>query len=219
MKLILLPSILFLFTTLGSSKPALQKNNDEVFSFMNSYISPHANIFNDIKEKTLNDFQDLRTFVQQKLIGGPIEDSYEEPVALISSEIHQQNNNNNRRLKDAQSQETDRNLAMTCENNGKATTAKVNVYTCNKEVVTKDVYTSLNGVGCKVTKSTTKSVCYCSFEFYGSSCEYLNPLRFEISRLSNIGDCTGQDSFNYVYSYSGAPPCYYVSPDQTVTLL
>ena len=106
-----------------------------------------------------------------------------------------------------------------CENNGKELTLNVNIYTCNGTRVSKSQYDSLKTTqSCKLFPSQIRKVCYCSFEYYGDKCEVANAYTCELDFLGPLSHCEGKDSFDYVYSYSGTPPCNLIKTGQNISI-
>jgi len=106
-----------------------------------------------------------------------------------------------------------------CLNNGKEITLKVNIYSCKGVQVSKEQYEILKkSQSCAVVKNSNQKVCYCSFEYYGNKCESINTYTCELDFLGPMDQCKGKDSFDYVYSYSGTPPCNFVENGQIFSI-
>ena len=172
---------------------------------------PYTNILKEFRAKAEKDLGNLKTYLHQQLSGEKapkknqtrtylLEDTTQTPeiVSSISSSGE------------------GRSLAATCYNGGIATTASVTIYQCNGQVVKESDYDSGNSA-CSSSVSTV-DVCYCRFDYYGDQCLSHNGMTCEIERQNYPPQCGGADSFAYVYSYSGIPPCYYVDNGDTITM-
>lgn len=106
-----------------------------------------------------------------------------------------------------------------CFNTGKEILVNVTVYTCNKTEVSKKKYEVLKATqNCTVAKNRNKRLCYCSYDYYGNRCEFRNWYTCELEFLGPLNNCQGKDSFDYVYKYSGTPPCNKVETGQNVSI-
>lgn len=205
-------SFLFLsLVLLSTSKPP--KKAPDSFSYMLSQITmPYTNIMKEFRSKAEKDLGNLKTYLQQQLSGEKVEKKNRPNIYLADDNTQTENVPSS----SLSASEAGRILAATCFNGGIATRADVTIYTCNGATVSADAYDAGNSA-CSSAQSTVDA-CYCRFDYYGDQCETHNDFSCEIERLNYPVQCSGTNSFNYVYSYSGIPPCYNVNNGDTITM-
>ncbi len=171
---------------------------------------PYTNILKEFRTKAEKDLGNLKTYLYQQLSGEKTSKKNQSRVYLLEDTQKAEIQSS------ISSSGEGRSLAATCYNGGIATTASVTIYTCNGETVEQNDYDSGNSACSKAT--STVDVCYCRYDYYGDQCETHNGMTCEIERENYPPQCGGADSFDYVYSYSGIPPCYYVDNGDTITM-
>jgi hypothetical protein len=172
---------------------------------------PYTKILKEFRTKAEKDLGNLKTYLNYHLTGEKAPKKSQNRVYLLEDSTQ-----NAEILSSISSSGAGRSLAATCYNSGIATTASVTIYTCNGETVKEDDYDS--GDSACSSSTSTVDVCYCPFDYYGDQCETHNGMTCEIERENYPPQCSGVDSFDYVYSYSGIPPCYYVDSGDTITM-
>jgi hypothetical protein len=197
------------------------KGTDKFSFILNQISQPYSNFVKNIKAKTDKDFERLQTFFQKSLTG---QSSPKKTPSIILKESNFEEGDKSTRVLKPTSSKTERTLQQDslvtgpCANDGKYVTTSVNIYKCDGEEVTKDDFDSRDGVGC-TTETADKELCYCPFDYYGDLCETGNRWVCEVEKISHPTQCAGKDSFNYVYSYSGYPPCYNVSIGDRISMI
>mgnify|MGYP006976758045 FL=1 len=107
-----------------------------------------------------------------------------------------------------------------CSNVGHIVNSNYTLYFCNDRLITKEEFEESGGISnpnCRITKGNA-DICYCPMDFYGWICEVPVPLRADLRPVNALGDCTGEDSFEYIYSYGGNPPCVTAEVGDTFNL-
>jgi len=185
----------------------------------------YTNAIKSYRQKAEHDLNSLRASFEKYVIQNKVTEEIETPKILKAAgfeefeKTNDQSYNENTEENDDFDTGSSRMLlvASDCKNGGKFTTARVNMYICDGSTVTKAQYDQKNGEGCSISEST-ENVCYCSFEYYGDTCTSLNTYTCDIERINYPVQCEGQDSFQYVYSYDGIPPCYTIENGETITM-
>jgi len=207
-------SFLFLsLVLLAASKPP--KKAPDSFSFLLGQITmPYTNIIKEFRTKAEKDLGNLKTYLHQQLSGEKAQ-TQKKGRAALNFEGDTKPEEDVPYVSLSASREG-RVLAATCFNGGIPTTADVTIYSCNGAVVSADDYNSANPA-CSSSQSTVDA-CYCPFDHYGDQCENHNSFTCEIDRLNYPVQCSGTSGQDYVYSYSGIPPCYPVRNGETITM-
>lgn len=192
------------------SQPQLDK-----FSYiMGALTRPYTGAFERIKSNTEGSYKQFQSLLSSTLSGTSSKNQDTKPVKPKLILKGTTEDDVDFAAGEGETGHSFRNLAASCVYPSFAAMTVVNVYSCNGVEVSKSTYES--GTGCTVTQQT-KSLCYCPYDYYGDTCQTLQTYNCEIERISHPLDCQGTDSFTYVYSYSGIPPCYPVDVGQTVT--
>ena len=110
--------------------------------------------------------------------------------------------------------------SVECFNGGFPVKTKVTFYICNNKEVTKTFYEANQRNTSCGTNVTMRNLCYCPFDYYGTTCENFNIPYCSLNLTSNPNQqCEGKDSKYYVYSYSlGDMPCYFAERDTNFKL-
>jgi len=207
-------SFLFLSLVLLSSSKAPKKAPDSFSFILDQITMPYTNIIKEFRTKAEKDLGNLKTYLQQHLSGEKTQNQRRNRSSLnFEADAKQEENVPYSSLSGFRD---GRVLAATCFNGGISTTADVTIYSCNGAVVSADDYDSGNSA-CSSSQSSVDA-CYCPFDYYGDQCENHNDFSCEIDRLNYPVQCSGTSGHDYVYSYSGIPPCYPVSNGQTITM-
>jgi len=185
----------------------------------------YTNAIKSYRDRAETNLKSLKTYIEKRLIKSNTTKDSETPILLKADGVEQFGLENLQyepetvETNDFTEHGKERFLlsASDCENGGIFTTAKVNIYTCDGKVVTKAQYDGRNGAGCSITERV-ENVCYCSYEYHGDHCEGLIAYTCEIERVNYPVQCKGTDSYEYVYSYDGVPPCYTVESGETITM-
>lgn len=202
--------VLVCFCVLSFSKPA-PPQVDKLSYIMDALTKPYTDALESMKINTANNYQRLQSLLTSG-ISATNEKAKPKKAPLKDANLDNEDFAND----EEETEENSRMLqSISCYGFSKQVTASVNIFNCSGSLVSRTDYDNLKGENCTIT-TETKSLCYCPYDYYGDRCQNLNQFTCDIERISHPLECEGIDSFNYVYSYSGIPPCHTVEVGQIV---
>ena len=194
---------------------------DQYSHALDKIMAPYRNVYDASVNNANTHLEQFKSIIQWQSADKDTNEPASEPFKLEASDATNSQDLANEASDDILNDANDRVLAgkNPCQHNGILTKTHVNKFTCGNKTVTQSQYEARAATGgCKAEYNVVEPMCYCSYEFYGDLCEKFNPWVCQLDRLNYPETCVGTDSFDYVYSIDGIPPCHPVADGEEITV-